>query len=165
MRVTSRRWPSAREGILKKCAYPAFVLHFGIIILSLPTLIPSGNFAAYLRQTLGILVLVYGIALIVALLIPLLRDAGATSAALDSLLRLLPLFGKIRRAFAIARFCATYGMQFNAGINVIDALQAAQRASRSGLIACSGASGPYPKSGMVRKWVHCWPRAALFRSR
>lgn len=124
----------AREGILKKCAYPAFVLHFGIIVLSLPKLIPSGNFEAYFRQTLGILVLVYGIALIVALLIPLLRDVGAHNATLDALMRRLPLVGKIRRAFAIARFCATYEMQLNAGINVIDALQAARRASRSGLI-------------------------------
>jgi type II secretory pathway component PulF len=124
----------AREGILKKCAYPVFVLHFGILILALPTLITGGGLAAYLRQTLGVLALVYGIALVFALLIPLLIDAGARSAACDSLLRMLPLIGKIRRAFAVARFCATYGMQLNAGINVMDALQAAQRASRSGLI-------------------------------
>ena len=124
----------AREGILKKCAYPAFVLHFGIIILSLPTLFLGGGLAAYLRQTGGVLALVYGTALVIALLVPLLRDTGAHSAALDSLMRMLPLMGKIRRAFAVARFCATYEMQLNAGINVIDALQAAQRASRSGLI-------------------------------
>jgi type II secretory pathway component PulF len=124
----------AREGILKKCAYPAFVLHFGIIVLALPTLIAGAGLGAYLRQTAGVLVLVYGIALVIALLIPLLVDAGALSAAFDSLLRMIPLLGKIRRAFAVARFCATYEMQLSAGINVMDALQAAQRASRSGLI-------------------------------
>ena len=125
---------AAREGILKKCAYPAFVLHFGIIILSLPTLLFGGGLEAYVRKTGQVLVLIYGVALIVALLVPLLIDAGARSAALDALLRMFPLVGKIRRAFAVARFCATYGMQLNAGINVMDALQAAQRASRSGLI-------------------------------
>ena len=125
---------AAREGILKKCAYPAFVLHFGIIILSLPTLLFGGGLEAYLRQTGQVLVLIYGFALIVALLVPLLVDAGARSAACDSLLRVVPLIGKIRRSFAVARFCATYGMQLNAGINVMDALHAAQRASRSGLI-------------------------------
>jgi type II secretory pathway component PulF len=43
------------------------------------------------------------------------------------------MIGKIRRAFATSRFCATYAMQLDAGINVIDGLEAAQRASLSGL--------------------------------
>jgi type II secretory pathway component PulF len=89
---------------------------------------------AYLKQTFGVLILVYGIVLVIALLVPLLRDAGAKSALLDRLLRRLPLVGRIREALSTARFCATYEMQLNAGINVIDGLEAAQRASRSGLI-------------------------------
>ena len=124
----------ARRGILKKCAYPAFVLHFGVFTLSLKTLLFGGGLAAYLKATFGFLALLYGIALVIALLVPLLRDAGSKSAALDSLLRMLPLVGGIRRALSTSRFCATYEMQLDAGINVIDALQAAQRASRSGLI-------------------------------
>ncbi len=125
---------AAREGMLKKAAYPAFVLHFGVIMLSLPTLFFGGGLAAYLRQTLGFFVVVYGIVLIIALLIPLLGDAGAASALLDRLLRRMPVIGGIRRAFGVSRFCATYEMQLGAGINVIDALTAAQRASRSGQI-------------------------------
>ncbi len=124
----------ARAGILKKCAYPAFVLHFGVFTLSLKTLLFGGGLATYLRETFGFLALLYGIVLVIVLLLPLLRDAGAKSAALDSLLRRLPLVGGIRRALSTSRFCATYEMQLDAGINVIDALQAAERASRSGLI-------------------------------
>ena len=123
----------ARRGILKKCAYPAFVLHFGVFALSLRTIFEKG-FAAYLQATFGLLALLWGIVLVIALLVPLLRDAGSNSAILDSLLRTLPLVGGIRRALSTSRFCATYEMQLDAGINVIDALQAAQRASRSGLI-------------------------------
>ena len=123
----------ARVGILKKCAYPAFVLHFGVFALSLPTIFESGV-VAYLKATLGFLVLLWGIVMVIALLVPLLRDAGAKSALLDSLLRTLPLIGGIRRALSTSRFCATYEMQLDAGINVLDGLQAAQRASRSGLI-------------------------------
>ncbi len=125
---------TAREGMLKKCAYPAFVLHFGIFLFPLKTLIVGGNVTAYLRETFGVLALIYGIALIFFLLIPLVRDAGSKSAALDSLLRIIPMVGKIRRAFATSRFCATYEMQLDAGINVLDALEAAQRASLSGLV-------------------------------
>ncbi len=123
----------ARAGLLKKCAYPAFVLHFGVFVMSLTTLMTRG-LVPYLRETFGLLALLYGVALVIALLVPLLRDAGSTSALLDGLLRTLPLVGKIRRALSTARFCATYGMQLDAGINVIDALQAAQRASHSGVI-------------------------------
>ena len=125
---------AARESLWRKCAYPIFVLHFGVFMLALPKLFFGGGLSAYLRATLGFFALVYGILLCIALLVPLLRDGGAKSAALDSLLRRLPLIGKVRRAFATARFCATYGMQLDAGINVLDALQAAQRASRSGLV-------------------------------
>ena len=123
----------ARAGILKKCAYPAFVLHFGVFALSLRTIFESGV-AAYLKATFGFLALLWGIVLVIALLVPLLRDAGSKSALLDSLLRMLPLVGGIRRALSTSRFCATYEMQLDAGINVLDGLQAAQRASRSGLI-------------------------------
>jgi len=125
---------TAREGILKKCAYPAFVLHFGVFLFPLKALIVDGNVAAYLRETFGVLALAYGILLVIYLLIPLLRDFGSQSAAIDSLLRFIPRIGKLRRAFATSRFCATYGMQLDAGINVIDALEAAQRASLSGVV-------------------------------
>lgn len=125
---------AAREGIFKKCAYPLFVLHFGILLFDVKTLIVGGGVVPYLQAVLGKLALIYGLGLIVYLLIPLLRDAGSKSALLDRVLRRLPLIGKIRRAFATSRFCATYGMQLDAGINVIDALEAAQRASLSGMV-------------------------------
>ena len=124
----------ARESVLKKCRYPAFVLHLGVFVFGLKTLLFGGGLMPFLRETLGLLALLYGVVLVVALLVPLLRSAGSASASGDALLRLLPLVGGIRRALSTARFCATYEMQLDAGINVIDALQAAQRASQSGLI-------------------------------
>ncbi len=124
----------ARAGILKKCAYPAFVLHFGVFVFGLRTLLFGGGLQPYLRETFGLLGLLYAVVILIALVVPLLRDAGARSALLDALLRTLPLVGGIRRALSTARFCATYEMQLDAGINVIDALQAAQRAGQSGLI-------------------------------
>lgn len=124
----------ARAGILKKCAYPAVVLHLGVFVFGLKTLLFGGGLRPFLRETFGLLGLLYAAGIVIALVVPLLRDAGAKSALLDRLLRTLPLVGGIRRALSTARFCATYGMQLDAGINVIDALQAAQRAGQSGLI-------------------------------
>ena len=123
----------ARARVLEKSAYPLFVLHFGIFILSLDTLLTGAGLTAYLKQTVGMLLLLYVLAGIAALVIRTLRDAAAHSTAIDAFLRALPLVGKIRRAFATSRFCATYEMQLAAGVNVLDALGAAARASQSAL--------------------------------
>jgi type IV pilus assembly protein PilC len=125
---------AARSSALKKAAYPIFVLHFGILALGVKTLI-TGGLGAYVREVGALFLLVYGIALVIALAVPLLSDLGATSRAVDSLLRCVPLIGAIRRNFAVSRFCSTYEMQLGAGVNVMDSLKAAGRASRSGLIA------------------------------
>jgi type IV pilus assembly protein PilC len=123
----------ARSGVMKRLAYPIFILHFGVLALGVQTLMARGA-AAYLREVGSILALVYGVALVIGLTVPLLRDAGATSSFMDALLRCIPLIGSIRLNFSVARFCATYEMQLGAGVNVMDALTAAGRASRSGLI-------------------------------
>jgi type II secretory pathway component PulF len=125
---------AARSTALKKAAYPVFVLHFGILALGVKTLVTSGV-GPYLREVGAIFLVVYGIAFAIALAVSLLRDAGATSPAVDTMLRLVPVIGSIRRNFAVSRFCSTYEMQLGAGVNVMDGLKAAGRASRSGLIA------------------------------
>lgn len=124
----------ARERILAKCAYPLFMLHFAVLVLSVDTLIVGGGLVPYLQRVGGTLGLFWGIVVVLLLLFPLLRDAGAGGPGLDSFLRSIFLIGKVRTCFATSRFCATYEMQLDAGINIIDALEAAQRASLSGLI-------------------------------
>ena len=97
---------AARAGVIRKIAYPVFVLHFGILVLGVPTLMASG-LGAYVRETGFILALIYGVAIVIGLAVPLLRDLGSISAGVDALLRVIPLIGGIRRDFAVARFCAT----------------------------------------------------------
>jgi general secretion pathway protein F len=123
----------ARALIFGKAAYPIFVLHFGIFALALPTLLSAG-LPPYLRETGLSLLVFYAIVGVALLLGPILRNAGSINPGADRMLRMLPLLGKIRRAFALARFCLVYDLQLGAGVNVFDALQTAGRASRSGLI-------------------------------
>lgn len=123
----------ARAVVLKRCAYPLFLLHFGIFVLAAPTLVLQG-LRPFISQTFGVLLCVYAVAAVVALLIPLLGNAAATSVAIDRLLRTVPLIGKIRRSFALSRFCSVYEIQLDAGVNIIDSLLTAGRASRSGLV-------------------------------
>lgn len=126
---------NARRETLRRIAYPLVVLHLAVFVSRLPVLFQDSN--AYLRQTGFVLFCLYGAFAILALLIPLLRDAGAKNSALDWFLLQIPFVGKIRRSYALARFCATYDMQLEAGVNVMDSLQAAGRASRSGLISAA----------------------------
>ncbi len=122
---------SAKREILQRSGYPLFVLHFGILLMKVPLLFAEGGVSEYLRFTGLSLLLLWGVLAIVALLVPLLRDAASTSPALDQLFRFFPVIGPMRRSFALSRFFSVYDLQLNAGVNVIDALLAAGRASRS----------------------------------
>ena len=124
----------ARALVIRRIQYPVFLLHFGIIVLGAPVLVLKGS-REFFRQVGTTFIFIYAAAAIVAMVAPVLRDAGATSAAVDRLLGCVPLIGKVRRSFALSRFCTVYGLQLNAGVNVIDALIAAGRASRSGLVS------------------------------
>lgn len=123
----------ARDTVIRRSGYPVFVLHFGIFALALPTLVTAGT-TAYLRQTLTLLGWIYLVSIAVSLGFALLRDLAATSTTFDRLLRRLPIVGKVRRSFASARFAMIYAIQLEAGVNVIDALIMAGRASQSGVV-------------------------------
>lgn len=125
----------ARQSVIKRCLYPAFLLHFGILILNAPTVFTK-DLQHYLRDVGTAFFFVYGVALIVALAVPLLRDFGAVNGLFDRLINAVPVIGTIRRSFALSRFCTVYGLQLDAGINVIDSVMTAGRSSRSGSV-CS----------------------------
>ena len=123
----------SRRTVIRKSAYPLFMLHIGIFVVALPRLFLESG-AAYLRNTLGVLLVVYACAGAAWVLGRLLVRAGATRSSIDAMLRALPVAGKIRRVFALARFCATYEIQLHAGVNVLDSLESASHASQSALV-------------------------------
>jgi type IV pilus assembly protein PilC len=124
----------AREAVVRKLAYPLFVLHLGIFLLALPKLFSAGA-GAYARSTVGLLMVLYAVIGLIWLAAKSLSRISATVVLSDRLLLALPLVGKVRRAFALARFCSTYEMQLHAGVNVLDSLAGAARASRSAFVA------------------------------
>jgi type IV pilus assembly protein PilC len=124
---------SARAAVWRRMAYPMFLLTFGVLTLRAPLLFTDGV-PAYLRATGLVFAVFAGAVVVMSVLVPMVRDAGTFMPLVDDLLRHLPFLGKTRRAFAISRFCATYNMQLEAGVNVMESLREASRASRSGLI-------------------------------
>jgi type IV pilus assembly protein PilC len=124
----------ARGEIIRGAAYPVFILHLGILLMNLPMLFTGAGTAGYLKTTGILLLYFYGAAAVIAVTVALLRNAGSRDASTDWMLRSIPLIGKIRRAFALSRFCSAYDMQLNAGVNVMDSLESAARASQSGMV-------------------------------
>jgi type II secretory pathway component PulF len=125
----------AQLEMLSQSAYPLVILHLGILLLNVQILVGPGGLPAYLRATATIFLILYGAAGLLAVIIPVLHTLGARSGFIDALLRIVPFFGKARRALAVSRFCGTFDLQLDAGVNVIESFSSAAAASRSGLIA------------------------------
>ena len=137
----------ARETIIKRLTYPVFLLHYGILVLGAPTLVLKSS-AEFFRDVGGTFVFIYAAVAIVAMITPVLRDLGAGSGFVDRLVNALPLLGRVRRSFALSRFCTVYGLQLDAGVNIIDALISAGESSRSGSIrAAVAAAVPQVRAG------------------
>ena len=137
----------ARATIIKRLTYPLFLLHFGILVLGAPTLVLKSS-ADFFREVGSTFVFIYAAVAIVAMITPVLRDLGAASGFVDRLVNAIPLLGKVRRSFALSRFCTVYGLQLDAGVNIIDAVIAAGHASRSGSVrAAVDAAVPEVRAG------------------
>lgn len=124
----------ARTTIATQSVYPLVLLHLGIVAANVPLLVSPGGMPAFVRAMVFALVIFYGALLLLALFVPALDRSGARDASLDAALRRMPLIGKARRALAVSRFCGTLDIQLDAGVNVIESLQVAARASQSGLL-------------------------------
>ncbi len=87
-----------------------------------------------MKGSLGVLILIYLCCLGAWLLVRMVLFEGARNPAIDRYLRLIPVYGKMRRSFALARFCATYEMQLQSGVNVMDSLASAAKSSQSAMV-------------------------------
>jgi type II secretory pathway component PulF len=139
----------ARARMWNRMAYPLFVLHFAFVALSLPLVFaPDGGIDAFLRllgmAVGGLWLAIFGGGAVIRAL----HGAAGRSAPLDRLLRAIPVFGKLRRAFALSRFCTAYHLQLEAGVNVLGSLDIAGTASGSAVLCGAVARGmPAVRSG------------------
>ena len=119
-----------RAGLL----YPALLLHLAIILPAMPKAIISGDFQ---KQATLVTITLLGIYLLLGICFITLRAAGrkaSTTTAFDSILRAIPLVGRVRQQFAMTRFCEVMHIHLLAGSVPSKAIQAAAQASASGRI-------------------------------
>ena len=116
--------------LLADLAYPVILFHLAIFIFPFAQFFTSGNLAAYLRQTLGLLVPIY---LVAALIIYATqsRHGETWRASLESLLAAVPVLGTARHYLALARLAAALEALLSAGVTVIEAWELAAAASGS----------------------------------
>ncbi|HEX8372395.1 MAG TPA: type II secretion system F family protein [Chthoniobacterales bacterium] len=126
---------AVRGQIIRKALYPFFMLHFGIVLLSVPRFFQGGSPPEILADIAWQLGSFYFVSFGLLILSRMIIKLAVHSTTLDGLLGMLPLFGGIRRSLALSRFCTTYQMQLDAGVNVMDSLDTAARASASARIA------------------------------
>ncbi len=126
---------TVRAKIVGGLIWPAVQLHIGVLVSNLIPLFLGGMdwnaYYAAVRHDAGRVLLVAAVIWFAGLT---LANMGRTDATIDWLLGRLPLAGKLRRNLSLSRFCATYEMQLQAGINIPDSLTAAADASQSARI-------------------------------
>ena len=128
---------AARSDIRSRLAYPVFVIHFALLILPLPIVFsqePGGGLLPFFKAVAMTIGGLWLCVFIVAALIRALTSAAARKVAPDRLLRGIPLIGKLRRDFALSRFCSAYHMMLDAGINVLASLEISAAAGGSAIL-------------------------------
>ena len=125
----------AQASMRARLAYPAFVIHFALLILPLPiAFAPDGGTLPFLKAAGTAIGGLWVFIFIIAAFIRAFISAAGKSARPDRLLRAIPMFGKLRRDFALSRFCSAYHMQLNAGVNVLASLETSGSASGSAVL-------------------------------
>ncbi|HOX55936.1 MAG TPA: type II secretion system F family protein [Candidatus Paceibacterota bacterium] len=111
-------------------AYPAFLLHFAVFIFPFAQLFTTGNWLAYLSQTLGVLVPIY-VAVALMILAAQSRHGETWRAGFEAILHPLPVLGSGRRYLALSRLAAALEALLSAGVTIIEAWELAAAASGS----------------------------------
>ena len=131
---------TVRSKILSASWWPLFQLHLGIVVINAAgqlTRTYTLDGALLGRQCGTAFGLLYGGAFLCWLGVVLLLKSARTNPGVDRLINLVPLVGRLRRNLALSRFCATYEMQLQAAINIMDGLRVAANASQSAQIRAS----------------------------
>jgi len=127
---------AAWSRILVKSAYPLFIIHFAVLAFAVPKFLEGTDvFIWALISGYGAL---WGIGLALWLVWRFLMELGQRSAVVDRVMNGIPIFGKLRRAFALSRFCFAYDMQMEAGVNVFSALGISAAAAGGAAFAAVG---------------------------
>jgi type IV pilus assembly protein PilC len=111
--------------------YPAFLLHFAILIFAFINFIkPGGTFVCLLLTVAGILAPIYAVVFLVIYACQG-RRGESWRARIENILRRIPILGTARQDLALARLATALESLLNAGVPIITAWELAATASGS----------------------------------
>jgi type II secretory pathway component PulF len=161
------------RSMLSDLAYPAFVILLVILIFppnTLANLVWKGDVAGFVMPKLGTLAIL-GLAELVILVLNHTGRARWFRAAWEELLHAIPVFGRARRAMALARLTLALEALLNAGVNIIEAWPLAAAASGSPALERAVAqarermiAGETPGEAIARESVFPARFTSLYRS-
>jgi len=119
--------------MIGELTYPVLLFHFALFIMPFPKLFLTGNWLAYLAQSVGVLLPIY---VVVGLMIYAAQSGHgeAWRARLEVILHQVPVLGTARHYLALSRLAAALEALLNAGVTIIEAWEMAATASGSPLL-------------------------------
>lgn len=116
--------------MLGDLAYPLVLMHFAVFLLPFASFFISGDWVAYLRQTLGVLVPFY-LLIAIFLFASQGRHGESWRSIWEKLLSGVPMLGTARRSLALARASAALEALLAAGVTIVEAWKLSAAASGS----------------------------------
>lgn len=114
--------------VIGSLLYPVALLHFAVLLFPFAQFFTSGDWRAYLLQTVGVLVPFYLVAII---LVFVLQGSHAAywRSLVETVLRRVPVLGTARHYLALARLAGALEALLSAGVTIIEAWEISARAS------------------------------------
>ena len=125
------RLAESRRRLLAACAYPVFLLHFGVVVLAVPVAILGGGFPAFVFHVVTTLGMFYAAALVAWGLAGVARRSARTSAGAERLLRWIPGISGLFSTGTLARYCMVLSMGIRSATGIAVSLERAGRACGS----------------------------------
>jgi type II secretory pathway component PulF len=125
----SERAQMARQ-VISDLLYPLFIFHFAVVLFPFIQLVQTGSVFQFVISILMVLGPLYA-GVFLLLLACQGRHGEMWRAAIESLLRPVPLLGTARRYLALARLSAALEALLNAGVSILGAWELAANASGS----------------------------------
>jgi type II secretory pathway component PulF len=110
--------------------YPAFLLHFAVLVFSFVGFVGSGNWVRFGMQVMVLLLPIY-IVIFLLVFAAQSRHGETWRAGMERALGAIPVLGRARRSLALGRLAAALEALLNAGVGIIEAWEMAAAASGS----------------------------------
>ena len=129
---------AARRKLIAGSAYPVFLVTAAVFIAPVPELVLGKiSLPGYLWQTAGSLAQLAVFGWIVVLLMRWMFTVPGLNVTMDRLLRVVPVFGRLRFDYALSQWVSSIRLMLTAGIGIVPALEYASRTASSPLIAAA----------------------------